>query len=344
VHADQKRLGQILINLLSNAIKYTQQGSVSLVIRYRAQIAEFEIADTGPGIGRADLDKIFEPFERGSDRSILSTPGTGLGLTITKLLTHIMGGEVRVQSSSVSGSVFVVRLLLSDLRHEVELPPPLRRICDYVGPRQRILLIDDDPLHLELVQNLLRPLGFTLFIARDGKTGLELAGQCQPDLAMVDLSLPDISGWNVMRELRTHDTLAGTKIMIVSASAHEYSARKGEGYDSFLMKPVHLQRLLDEIGALLNLKWIDQPEPSEESARALEVALPGVALGRSRHHLDDLYRLGQIGHVRGIEAKLRELELEDPANDALASQLRVLISSFDLKRYMSVLGAMRAEG
>jgi signal transduction histidine kinase/CheY-like chemotaxis protein len=340
VHADRKRLGQILINLLSNAIKYTQRGSVSLTIRYRAQIAEFEIADSGPGIPDGEVERIFEPFERGSDRGVLSIPGTGLGLTITKLLTHIMGGEVRVTPNPSGGSIFTLRLLLSDVRHEVARPPSLRGICDYLGPRQRILLVDDDPLHLEMVQNLLRHVGFTLFVARDGKTGMELATQCRPNLAMIDLSLPDVSGWTVVRELRGNVQLESMRIMIVSANAHEYSPSHDDGYDAFVMKPIHLQRLLEQIGTLLHLKWIHNSPPAEDTTKTDVVA--GVPVGRSRHHLDDLYRLGRIGHVRGIETKLRELELEDPANDALTAQLRLLVSSFDMKRYMSVLEVMRA--
>jgi signal transduction histidine kinase len=341
VHADRKRLGQILINLLSNAIKYTPRGSVGLTVRYRGQVAEFEVADSGPGIAAADLERIFEPFERGSHHAVRSIPGTGLGLTITKLLTHIMGGEVRVLASSAAGSTFVVRLLLSDVQHESAAPALPARICDYAGPRRRILLVDDDPLHLEMVQNLLRPVGFTLFVARDGKTGLEVAAQCRPDLVMVDLTLPDMAGWSVARELRAVAGLAHTRIVIVSANAHEYSPGDAHGFDAFVMKPIHLQRLLEQVGMLLNLKWIHHPEAPPPSAR--DDAPPAVPAGRSRHHLDDLYRLGRIGHVRGIEAKLRELELEDPANDALAAQLRTLVSRFDLKRYMTVLEAMRAD-
>jgi signal transduction histidine kinase/CheY-like chemotaxis protein len=340
VHADRKRLGQILINLLSNAIKYTHSGSVGLTIRYRAGVAEFQIADTGPGIAGTDLERIFEPFERGRDHAVRSTPGTGLGLTIVKLLTHIMGGEVRVESSSSAGSIFIVRLLLSDVRHPVALPPQRLRICDYVGPRRKILLVDDDPLHLELVQNLLRPLGFTLFVARDGKTGVALASQFRPDLAMIDLSLPDASGWSVAAELRATVELPPLKIMIVSANAHEHAPGMDRGYDAFVTKPVHLQSLLEQVGTLLKLKWVETPAAVETSSQR---AAPGNSAARSRHHLDDLYRLGRIGHVRGIEAKLRELELEDPANDALATQLRMLVSSFDLKRYMTVLEAMRAD-
>jgi CheY-like chemotaxis protein len=217
---------------------------------------------------------------------------------------------------------------------------PTRRICDYAGPRQRILVADDDPLHLELVQNLLRPVGFNLFVARDGKTCLQLAAQCQPDLAMIDLTLPDMSGWDAARQLRS-DGRAQMKIMIVSANAHEYSPLAGEAHDAFMMKPIQLQRFLERIGTLLNLKWIHEPEPAAGPAPA--VAAVASPSGRTRHHLDDLYRLGRIGHVRGIEAKLRELELEDPSNEAFAANLRALVANFDLKRYMNVLETMRAD-
>jgi len=339
VHTDQKRLRQILINLLSNAIKYTERGSVSLTIRYRSPSAEIEVADTGSGIAPSDLERIFEPFERGAAADVRALPGTGIGLTITKLLTQIMGGEVQVQSSA-GGSTFVVRLVLGEVMHATPSPRPAQRICDYVGARQKILLADDDPLHLELVQNLLRPLGFTVFIARDGKTCVQLAEQCRPELAMIDLSLPDISGWDVAQQLRALPGLARLKIMIVSANAHEYSAGGGAHHDSFVTKPIELTPLLELVGTLLKLTWIEQPQRDEAAPPAQTLAR--TANDRSRHHLDDLYRLGRIGHVRGIEAKLRELELEDPGNEAVAAHLRTLVSNFDLKRYMNVLEAMRA--
>jgi signal transduction histidine kinase/CheY-like chemotaxis protein len=339
VHTDQKRLRQILINLLSNAIKYTERGSVTLTVRYRSPSAEIEVADTGPGIAAADRERIFEPFERGSSQEVRSLPGTGLGLTITKLLTQIMGGEVQMHSSTAAGSTFVVRLMLGEVRDHKRAARPAQRICDYLGTRQKILLADDDPLHLELLQNLLRPLGFTMFIARDGKTCVQLAEQCQPDLAMIDLSLPDISGWEVAQQLRAMRELARLKIMIVSANAHEYSAAAGPLHDSFVTKPIELTPLLERVGTLLDLKWINQPERSAPPER--ELALARSASDRSRHHLDDLYRLGSIGHVRGIEAKLRELELEDPSHEAVAAHLRALVTNFDLKRYMNVLEAMR---
>ncbi len=339
VHTDQKRLRQILINLLSNAIKFTERGAVTLTVRYRSQIAEFEVTDTGPGIASTDVERIFEPFERGSSQAVRAVPGTGLGLTITKLLTQIMGGEVLVQGSSSAGTTFLVRLMLSEARRDAAAPRPARRICDYAGARQKIRLADDDPLHIELVQNLLRPLGFTVFIARDGKTCVQLAEQCVPDLAMIDLSLPDISGWAVAQQLREAAGLERMKIVIVSANAHEYTPGAGANHDAFVTKPVELSLLLERVGTLLGLKWIQEPERTEEPAQP--AASARSAGERSRHHLDDLYRLGRIGHVRGIEAKLRELELEDPSNESIAAHLRALVSNFDLKRYMNVLEAMR---
>jgi DNA-binding response OmpR family regulator len=156
------------------------------------------------------------------------------------------------------------------------------------------------------------------------------------------LSLPDMSGWALARQLRATPGLEHMKIMIVSANAHEYSPGAGAFHDAFLIKPVDLQSLLERVGQLLNLTWIRELDPVREPGTvSAPVAIPG---SRSRHHLDDLYQLGRIGHVRGIEAKLREIELEDPVNEAFATQLRTLISNFDLKRYMNVLETLRANG
>src|SRR3954469_23731383 len=98
VYTDERRLRQILINLLSNAVKFTTSGGVTFRVRWRAEMAEFDIIDTGLGIAQEDLARIFEPFQRADDPEAQKAPGIGLGLTITKLLTEIMGGEITVTS------------------------------------------------------------------------------------------------------------------------------------------------------------------------------------------------------------------------------------------------------
>ncbi|MBB6092283.1 signal transduction histidine kinase/CheY-like chemotaxis protein/purine-cytosine permease-like protein [Povalibacter uvarum] len=340
VHTDQKRLRQILINLLSNAIKYTEQGHASLVVRYRNQVAEFEISDTGIGIPAEDLERVFEPFERGNAPRVRAIPGTGLGLTITKLLTQIMGGEILPRSTPGVGTTFTVRLLLSEAMHGVKddtVPGP---VSDHDGPQLTVLLIDDDPQHLDMMRTLLQPLRFRILTAPDGATGLRLAAEHGPNLAMVDISLPDMTGWEIAELLRTANTR--TRIVMVSANAHEYHPGGGEGavHDAFVMKPIDMRAMLECIGKVMGLKWTYDAPHLPATAEAATNLLPQ----HSRHHLDDLYQLGRIGHVRGIQAKLRQMEEEDTANAPVAKQLRGLVANFDLKRYMNVVEAMRNHG
>jgi CheY-like chemotaxis protein len=170
---------------------------------------------------------------------------------------------------------------------------------------------------------------------------LHLAADCRPDLALIDISMPDMSGWELARQLRQIPDLSRLKIAMVSANAHEYSRGGGDGsvHDAFLMKPIDVQLLLDSIATLMGLSWLYEPSPETTATPAISDLAE-----HSRHHIDDLYQLGRIGHVRGIEAKLREIETEDPANKAFATRLRALVANFDLKRYMNVLETMRNDG
>ncbi|HEY5810878.1 MAG TPA: ATP-binding protein [Povalibacter sp.] len=338
VFTDQKRLRQILINLLSNAIKFTERGHATLAVRYRNQVAEFEISDTGIGILPEDLERVFEPFERGSSPGVRAIPGTGLGLTITKLLTQIMGGEILPRSEVGSGTTFTVRLLLSEVMHEVPEEHAPGHVSDHDGPQLSVLLIDDDPQHLEMVRTLLQPLRFDLLAAPDGQTGLQMAAEHRPNLAMIDISLPDMTGWQIADQLRAQNSKL--RIIMVSANAHEYHpGGEGTAHDAFIMKPIDMRALLDCVGHQLGLKWTYEAPPHADTNHGSNV-LPT----HSRHHLDDLWQLGRIGHVRGIQAKLLQMEEEDAANRPFATQLRGLVAKFDLKRYMNVVEAMRNHG
>jgi hypothetical protein len=132
---------------------------------------------------------------------------------------------------------------------------------------------------------------------------------------------------------------------MVSANAYEYTPGGGGGplHDAFLIKPIDIDLLVECVGSLLHLEWIyDTPTPASAVAPACNPfdGAPQQCL----HHIGALYELGRIGHVRGIEAKLREIEAEHPANGPFAAQLRGFVSNFDLKRYMTVLESMRKQG
>jgi signal transduction histidine kinase/CheY-like chemotaxis protein/purine-cytosine permease-like protein len=343
VNADQKRLRQILINLLSNAIKYTRDGHVGLAVRYpSSQVAEFEVSDSGIGIRPEDLDSIFKPFERGGMPGIEAVPGVGLGLTITKVLVQIMGGEIAVRSTPGQGSLFSVRLYLSEASAG-SVSTERRRIVGYLGPRVTVLMADDDPAHRGLMEGILRPLGINLFAASDGLGGLELASECNPHLVMLDIAMPGMSGWEVAETLRALGA-PQPKIMMVSANAHDYSPG-GDGnavHDAFLVKPIDVDTLLERVGTLLGLRWIYE---GEEPVRD-----PLPALGISEHppqsarpFFDELVRLGRIGHVRGIEAKLKEMQSQVPESEAFAQRLLSLVAGFDMKGYAQLLDSVRVE-
>ncbi|HTO61271.1 MAG TPA: ATP-binding protein, partial [Bradyrhizobium sp.] len=168
VYADEKRLRQILINLLSNAIKFTQAGSVHFVIHYRSPVAEFEVTDTGPGIAPDDLERIFAPFERGALGAAQPQTGTGLGLTICRLLAGVMGGDIKVTSSVGTGSAFRVKILLSEVTNPTRPAPVAAPVKGYQGARKTILITDDDPVQRDLLREVLTPLGFILLSAPDG--------------------------------------------------------------------------------------------------------------------------------------------------------------------------------
>ena len=202
VSADAKRLRQILLNLLSNAIKYTHSGSAALKVSYRGEVATFEIIDTGIGIPKEDIERIFEPFERGRLSATHFIPGTGLGLTIAHLLTELMGGELTVESELGKGSTFRVRLMLSRAADMHEPPRDGPRICGYQGLRRKILVVDDDPAHIQLVCDILSPLGFDLATAPDGASSVIIAAQFKPELVLLDISMPGMNGWAVAQALR----------------------------------------------------------------------------------------------------------------------------------------------
>src|SRR6201999_3831122 len=256
VYADEKRLRQILINLLSNAIKFTQTGSVRFVVHYRSPVAEFEVIDTGPGIRAIDLERIFAPFERGELGVSQPQTGTGLGLTISRLLAGVMGGDIQVTSAVGTGSTFKVKMLLSEVTNPTRIAPIDAPVFGYHGPRKTILVTDDDPVQRDLLREVLTPLGFILLSAPDGPACLALAQHCRPDLFLLDISMGGMVGWKVAETLRAEGHHQA-RILMVSASALEaHGAPLAQPYhDGYLMKPIDIPRLLETIRQLLKLEW-----------------------------------------------------------------------------------------
>ncbi len=339
VKTDQKRLRQILINLLSNAIKFTRTGSVIFRIRYRSQLATFEVIDTGIGIAPADMARVFEAFERGGNPEAQRQKGVGLGLAITQALVRILGGDLAVKSTPGKGTHFTMRLMMGQVTAPVMNMSLAGRASGYEGERRKILLIDDDVAQLALLRSLLEPLDFQVVEARNGPEGLLMAERLPPDIVLLDVSMPGESGWEVAKSLRKRFGPA-LRIIMVSGNAHEFS-RGGDGraaHDQFLLKPIQLDALLDAIADHLDIRWTGEGASQEKVAdEAPSLSLPEEATP----FLADIERKAVIGHVRGIEASVRALESAVPAAGPLATRLLAYLDRFDLKGLINAIRAAR---
>jgi signal transduction histidine kinase/FixJ family two-component response regulator len=353
VRADEKRLRQILINLLGNAVKFTRQGEVRLRVSYAREMAQFEVHDTGPGMDVAELERVFEPFARGAQGVSAQTPqaqvaagGTGLGLTIAKMLTDLMGGELKVRSTPGEGTVFTVRLLLSEVHGAVVRKRAAPVITGYEGPRRRVLVVDNEEADRELLQRWLTPLGFEVQLATSGHDALALLeglapGRDQaPHAVFLDLAMPGIDGWETLRRLRQRGWGA-LPLAIVSANAFD----KGLAADSdgaavhsppdFFVKPVRRDDLVDWLGDVLALSWTEA-EPVQGAASGGRLAhgeaLPASpGLPMAGDELLPLLELVRLGYYRGTVLWLDQWVAQHPDHPGLAEfaqSLRTLAREF----------------
>ena len=327
VIADEKRLRQILINLLSNAVKYTERGSVELAVRYRYQVVRFSIRDTGVGIRPQDIERVLDPFERVRDPKVPNVSGTGLGLTIVRLLTEVMGGELTMESEPGRGSCFSVSLMLS----RVESPEPEteepRMASGYRGRRRTVLVVDDEPLHRGLLFDVLSPLGFTVLEARNGEDCLAMMDDATPDLFLLDVSMPGMDGLELARRLRAAGEQA--PIVMVSADAQERHRRPddSQAHDDYMVKPISTRLLLDKIGRLLQLHWYFDREMAALPPPAAPPAVPPDPAGLAFPDSDLLRELlshARLGYRRGVVTTLGKLELEGVLSPASLARLQAL--------------------
>jgi len=334
VIADERHLRQILMNLLSNAVRYTAHGHVRFVITYKTAIATITVEDTGRGIPHAARERIFEPFERIEDPNA-PVPGTGLGLTIVKLLVDMLGGDLQLDSQTGRGSRFRLRLMLPPLAHADNVEPK-SRIFGYRGVRRRILIVDDNHEHRTLLEDVLRPLSFEIAMAESGEAALSVVDQVPIDLALIDVAMPGMSGWTLATKLRRE---RGLSLPIVMVSAHAGDRADADNriadHDDFLTKPINIDQLLLRFERFLKLTWIhDTGVPATTPGQP---TAPEATLQRLQASID-------IGHVRGAEQVLREIEITGSDVDRFVRDARKLLSDVDLAGLQSLVREARHEG
>ncbi len=242
VWADARRLRQVLLNLLSNAIKYNRdQGEVRVETERLEDQLEFRVHDNGPGLSAEDQRRLFRPFER-LDAGSRGIDGSGIGLALSRSLVDAMGGQIGVISQPGHGSSFWFRLRLAPPQplpalHPQPGLPPARRL--------RALYIEDNAVNQELMAAMLEN-ELDLLVEADPLKGLALATAEDLDLVLLDIRLPGISGYEVLRRLRADPRSRHLPVVAVSANAvrADLAAGQAAGFDAYLTKPVHMDDLL----------------------------------------------------------------------------------------------------
>ena len=257
VMADRQRLKQVVLNLLSNAVKYNRErGTVTVGCRKGDDSRHrIEVADTGPGIAPENLDRLFAPFDRVGAEQDTAIEGTGLGLALSRRLVEAMGGILGVESEIGSGSTFWVELPLSEARRQEGDPEqasngPLASPAGTLGKPAALIYVDDNLPNLTLVERILaqRP-EIELLTATQGRLGLELAQKQRPDMILLDLNLPDISGEEILKQLRADAETNAIPVVVVTADASEGQAERLQsmGASAYVTKPFDVGDFLQVI-------------------------------------------------------------------------------------------------
>jgi PAS domain S-box-containing protein len=261
VKADAQRLKQVLLNLLSNAVKYnTPGGRIRVFASLEGEILLLRVSDTGPGIAAEDLPRLFTPFDRlGAEAS--DVEGTGLGLALSRRLAEAMGGSLNATSEIGAGSTFELRLT----RGKPTTSMPDRAASDKDRPKVRaccVLYVEDNISNLRLVEEILADDDVEIVAAATGRLALDIAPGAKPDVILLDMNLPDMTGDEVLRQLRARPDTASTPVIVLTADATSATRRRmlELGASAHLTKPIDIDLLRTTLADITHDSHLTRPE------------------------------------------------------------------------------------
>ena len=268
---DPSRLRQVLMNLVENAVKFTEKGEISVAVMKKDVAPDavceegtvglhFMVTDTGAGISSEDQEKIFEKFTQADSSTTRRHGGTGLGLSLTKSLVELMGGNIWVESEVGKGSTFHVTLTLSYQQGSGDLPlqQTTVRNIDRGMPHLKILLVEDNIDNQNLARKILEKAGFAVDIAKNGKEAVEAARKYRYKVILMDVQMPEMDGFEATRLIRELEAEHGReRTPIVALTAHALKGYREKclekGMDDYLTKPLNKKALLETLDG-----WIDR--------------------------------------------------------------------------------------
>ncbi len=357
VHTDEVKLRQVLINLLSNAIKFTSFGKVTVrVSAFSNQLSSaeentqqricFEVEDTGAGIATDELDKLFEAFVQ-TKTGRESQQGTGLGLAITRKFVQLMGGEISVSSQVGCGTTFKFNIQASvvapmDLERQQSKPTVVA--LEPNQPSYRILIVDDQPINRQLLHKLLKPLGFELQEATNGKEAVEVWESWEPHCIFMDMRMPVMDGYEATKQIKSALKGQATAVIALTASAleDEKAIVLSVGCDDFLGKPFREADIFATMQKHIGVRYVYDLPSTKSTSTNIEAGVTTPAdvekltEGIAALPLDIVTNLYQATINLDLDEMLTLIAQIRQSDDALAHTLADLANNFQYQRILTL--------
>ena len=332
---DSKKIKQVIVNLLGNSFKFTDEGSIHLNVHHEELNEKkcriyFHIRDTGVGISEEDLHKIFDKFyQAGNART-----GTGLGLTITKNIIDMLGGEIKVQSELYKGTDFFISFDMERCEDSSEEHEKIRIFSKNINVEEnynhKILVVDDVMENISLLKSILGEIGIDVYTANNASEALLLFERLNFDMIFMDIKLPDLDGREVIKKMRAFEKEKEPFIVGISASTFEDDIQSvvSAGADDFISKPFTLQKIYEILGNYLPIKVYDNIE--EDTEVEVQKAFSIVS-----HELQDkLFEAIDQGDFFGISDLIEEID--DKYSD-FKDKCRKILDKFDYEELKNII-------
>ncbi|HLF91305.1 MAG TPA: PAS domain S-box protein, partial [Anaerolineales bacterium] len=352
IRADEGKFRQVLINLIGNAVKFTKEGGVSIRAGSRQDNGEYklhiEVEDTGPGITPEETEILFEAFVQ-THAGTEVKEGTGLGLSISQQFIELMGGEIRVVSELGKGSIFIFEIPFHPASaSNLIVEKPIRKVIGMEPgqPTCRLLIVEDRLENRKLLVRLLRPFGFELQEAANGKEGLDIWEVWDPHLIWMDMRMPVMGGYEATQRIKATTKGQGTVVIAITASAFEEDRALilSAGCDDFLSKPFRESEVFDMLTKHLGIQFIYQDTqsellPSQEASG--DILESGGLDGIPAEILAQLHTATVQADIDRVVALIDEIKTYHPQ---AARKLSELAQNFEYDQIISLTESVPREG
>lgn len=340
---DETRLRQIFINLIGNAIKFTHEGAISLEIMFDDSLTSstskldliFTLSDTGIGIPENQQEKIFKTFEQVTGQKNCEYGGTGLGLAITKDIIQLMNGTITVRSTPDQGSTFTITIPEVEIAAGINVAHYDDNAFNYkhiLFKKASILIVDDIDYNREILSHFLSDWPFILHTATNGKDGIEAALKHSPDLIILDMKMPVMTGYEAAEWLKSNPETSVIPIIAITASALKHDEKVIENLcDSYLRKPISRSELIRE---LLNFLPYETKEILPETSPTKEELPPSLP---SIPDIQKLYKFALEGDIFSINSYCKMLREKDSSLLSFCNKIEKWASEMEDEKIMTYL-------